>query len=145
MKGKEKKRKKPGRFQEAEDRLRDTWGHPLLSMLNLPAQGGMQQRSPGFAGQSLLFIMLLTVRYSEIHIDGSCDFRLSPKRNSRISDEHSGRGSSLPISKGHITIITDSLWAYAEGMLWCQELPRGERYTNEVPLPASLSPTKRYF
>lgn len=54
----------------------------------------------------ITFIMLPTVRSSEIHMDCSYDFRLSQKRNSRIGDEHGGRGSRLPISKGHITIIT---------------------------------------
>lgn len=74
-------------------------------------------------------------------MDCSCDFRLSQKRKSRISDEHSRRGSWLPISKGHITIITEMPWAYAERMCWgsvCQELSRG--YINQVLLLVSLSP-----
>lgn len=73
-------------------------------------------RAPGGLWTIITFITLLTVRASEIHTDCSYDFRLSPKRSSRISDEHSGRGSQLPISKGHITIITGTRGAYAERM-----------------------------
>ena len=112
-------------------------------------------RAPGGLWTIITFITLLTVRSSEIHTDCSYDFRLSPKRSSRISDEHSGRGSQLPISKGHITIITGTRGAYAErmngvgaGLGWgcvCQEQPR--RRTNQASLPACLAspPPKSAF
>lgn len=63
----------------------------------------------------MVFITLLTVRHSEIHMDCSDDVRLSQKRDSEVGDEHSGRGSRLPVSKGHITIITGMPQAYAQG------------------------------
>lgn len=91
-------------------------GHHPLSTLSLCRPKVLCDRAPGGLWTIITFITLLTVRSSEIHTDCSYDFRLSPKRSSRISDEHSGRGSQLPISKGHITIITGTGGAYAERM-----------------------------
>lgn len=85
-------------------------------MLSLCRPKVLCDRAPGGLWTIITFITLLTVRASEIHTDCSYDFRLSPKRSSRISDEHSGRGSQLPISKGHITIIMGTRGANAERM-----------------------------